>query len=162
MSLFATREALVSSGTIRASSIAQVSERAAWATPKLSTTFRGRGTSIVLDASVMRTVATMVAAVNPAVAKSVNTHFSPLAINAFEHWPAPPPGPPKRTGLSKSLLALEISTDAGGGELTASLVNTAPYALFIQRGGIARGLIWKPGAAAADAMAEEIGKDLSE
>ena len=54
------------------------------------------------------------------------------------------------------------SVSPGGTELTGSLVNTAPYALFISRGQVVQNLIWKPGQTAAEAMVDDIAKGIAQ
>ena len=158
MSFFVDRETLLETGATVPSSPSQVAARAAWKTAGLTRTIRGRRTdAIQVDGSALQaTLDAFLRAVGPAVADSINRHFVPVAMAAFDQWPAPPPGPPKRTGLSKSLLALEISISADGTELAAALVDRAPYALFIRRGATVRELIWNPGRDAAEPIADDI------
>lgn len=159
MTMFVDRNALISRGQTVSSSPAQVSARAAWRTVGISTTKRGRTSDLIqVDNTQLReTLDAMLEALGPAVAASINKHLVPVAQAAFEGWPGlPAPMGLVRTGLSKSLLALEIGISAEGDELTASLINRAPYALFIDRGAIVRELIWNPGRDAADPMADEI------
>jgi dUTPase len=77
-----------------------------------------------------------------------------VARQAFEQWPV-------RTGLSKSLLALEATVSPDGGELDVRLVNRAPYAAMISRGQVVEQLVFAPGAAAAEAMVDDIAKEIT-
>jgi len=163
VTMFVDRDELIRAGLTVSSSPAQVSARAAWRTPGLSTVSRRgtRGQLITVGPELEQAINDLLEGLGPAVAQAINENMGPLAQEAYDRWPAPPPGPPARTGLSKSLLALEIGVSADGSEITASLVNRAPYALFIRRGQVVDRLIWRPGREAGDRIAAELVDGLS-
>lgn len=140
-------------GTI-SSSESQVGAKARWASretpPNLA---MNRGALVQVDRGLQAVVADLMHRVNPAAAEAFNRHLGPVAGAAFQRWPVD-------TGLSKSLLTLEYGLSADGATLTGSLVNRAPYALFIRRGYTVRNFIWDPGARAANEMERDIGDEL--
>lgn len=156
--MFVDRAELIRAGLTVSSSPEQVSAKAAWRTPGLSSISRQgtRGQLITVDPGLQDMISEFLEMLGPVVAKAFNDNIGPLAQEAFDQWPEPPPGPPARTGLSKSLLALEFAVSADGTEITASLVNRAPYALFIRRGQVVNELIWRPGREAADRIATDL------
>lgn len=107
-----------------------------------------RGSLVQVDPRLQAQVVGMIAEVYPSVADSFTRHLVPVAEHAFNEWPV-------KTGLSKSLLALEFGVDSPT-VFRGSIVARAPYTYFIYRGRTARDLVFDPGARAADAMADEI------
>jgi hypothetical protein len=140
-----------------ASSRTQVIKRAAW---ESRGAFYLRGTRIKatqmvqVDTDVQRMAFNFVKDAYPRIADAFNEFFVPVAVSAFRDWPV-------KTGLSKSLLALEF--DNSGDQFTGSIVNRAPYAVFINNNDRSRvpsqnykGLVFEPGEKAAEQMAEAI------
>jgi hypothetical protein len=107
-----------------------------------------RGSLVQVDPRLQAQVLGMIAEVFPAVADTFTKHLVPIAERAFNEWPV-------KTGLSKSLLALEFGVD-NPTTFRASIVARAPYTYFINRGRTVRELVFDPGEAAADAMADEL------
>lgn len=120
-----------------------------------------RGAWITPDKSMQRVVLAMMALAAPATAKAIRTHLVPVAQAAFDQWPDPT-NAPRATGLSKSLLAMEITASPDGGTLVASIVNRAPYAIFIKSSGvhIVTELVFKPARLAAIPMAADVAKEI--
>lgn len=152
MALFASRDAHIPS------SRAQVSQRAAWNDDgrRLLGTIRQMETSWIQASSVgLRSMTLdLMARAAPAYAEAVNAELVPVAQEAFDRWPV-------KTGLSKSVLRLEIKVLVGGKELSANLVDLAPYAAFINRGRTVTELVWKPGREAADRMADRVVEEIA-
>jgi len=174
--MFAERDALVRAGRTATFSRAQVGARAVWrrvGVKSLPAGVSGHDDAIQVDEGIRKLILRMIGDIAPVVAASINHNFIPVAERAFDEWPEPPPAPKGlvgnrppygsvRTGLSKSRLVLEIDVPPDGFQITASLVNTYPGALFIRRGATVRDLIWRPGRDAADPMAAEIVKELGQ
>ncbi len=174
--MFAERDALVRSGRTAKFSRAQVGARAVWrrvGVQSLPAATSREDEWITVDKGIRPMILRLIGEIAPVVAASINRHFIPVAERAFDEWPEPPPAPrglvgnrppygSVRTALSKSKLALEIDVAPDGFEITASLVNTYPGALFIRRGETVRELIWRPGRDAADPMAAEIVKEIGQ
>lgn len=149
--MFVSRSALVPS------SPSQVAARARWNDDgrELLREIRSTGEQVVSVSPGIRAVTLdLMAKAAPAFAGAVNKHVGPLARHAFEQWPV-------RTGLSRSLLALEVSVLAHGKELAANLVNRAPYAWYIHRGQTVMNLVFHPGREAADRMADEVADEIA-
>lgn len=109
---------------------------------------------VTVDTDVQRMAFNFVKDAYPRIADAFNKYLVPVAVSAFRDWPV-------QTGLSKSLLALEF--DNSGDYFTASIKNNAPYAIYINNNDQSRvpsqnyiGLVFEPGAKAADQMATAI------
>ncbi len=138
------------------SSPSQVEGKAVWNNDgaELLKAIRGAtGAAVSVDPGIQQTILAIMASAAPAVANAINLDLVPVAQRAFSAWPV-------KSGLSKSLLTLEVGIGGDGKTFEASIINRAPYAGFIDKGRIARRLVFKPGAEAADAMADRILKDL--
>lgn len=116
---------------------------------------RARAADMVqVDTDVQRMAFNWLERTYPRIAKAFNDYYVPVAAAAFDKWPVD-------TGLSKSLLALEFSQ--ADDYLTGTIINRAPYAVFINNNSRARdpnynykGLVFEPGEKAADKMAAAI------
>jgi hypothetical protein len=146
-----------------ASRRSQVMKRARWETRQqfyLRNT-RIKATQMVqVDTDVQRMAFNFIKDAYPRIADAFNEFFVPVAVSAFRDWPV-------ETGLSKSLLALEF--DNSGDYFTGSIVNRAPYAVFINNNDRSRvysqnykGLVFDPGEKAAEQMASAIADILGE
>jgi len=135
----------------------QVMKRARWES-RADYYNRGRRVKatqmIQVDTDVQRMAFNFVRDAYPRIADAYEKHFVPVAVSAFDNWPV-------RTGLSKSLLALEFKSTPDS--FTGSIINRAPYSVFINNNRKVRdpensykGLVFEPGEKAADAMAREI------
>ena len=153
MALFINRDAFAR-GVSVSSSVGQISSRADWTTPSRGL-FRpvgqAKGAVSVTD-SVNVVTSALLEQVGPVVSDAINDRFVPVAQLAFDQWPV-------STGLSKSQLFLEILP--GNDEITAKLVNLAPYAGGIHDGQVAKELFFEPGKIAAAQMARDIARGLA-
>lgn len=104
---------------------------------------------IQVDPALTQKVIELMESVAPAMADAFNRHLVPVADNAFNQWPV-------LSGFSKSLLGLEFIVSPDGLSFTGAITNRAPYSLFIRSPlQVVRGLVWDPGAIAADRIAED-------
>lgn len=94
----------------------------------------------------------LIQAAAPGVADAINQHLIPVADRAFDLWPV-------ATGLSKSTMA--VTFDFAQGRLVTSISVNAPYTFFINKGRTARDLVFTPGAAAAEEMAQGISASIA-
>jgi len=149
VALFASRDSFVGFSS------AQVDVNASWENDgaELLRGVRTTDTMINVDPGLRDTLLALMAKAAPAVATAINEDLVPVAQRAFDRWPV-------ETGFSKSELGLELVIRGDGKAITASLVNNAPYAEFINRGQTVEGLIFSAGEAAADRMVETILREL--
>ena len=108
------------------------------------------GQLVQIDPKLNAKVKTLMGAMCPAVAASIDKNLSPVHQRAETNWPV-------ASGLSKSLLALEYTVQ--GDTFKASLKNRAPYAYFIRHKTTVKGLIFEPGHAAAKKIGADIGTE---
>lgn len=151
MALFVSRSSLVPS------SPSQVAARAQWNDDgrELLGNIRSTGSQLIsVSPGIRATVLDLMARAAPAFARAVNAEMGEVARNAFDRWPV-------KTGLSKSLLALEVSISSDGKEMSVNLVNRAPYAWFINRNATVMGLVFRPGREAADRMADAVAREVA-
>jgi hypothetical protein len=132
----ADRESIVGS---RRSSVARgvPSWRSSYTLPP----FTVRKGAITVDPALQDMVRGYIEAVAPALADAYATELDPIAQEAYDRWPI-------KSGLSKSLLSLEYTTD--GNIFTRSLVDRAEYAGSIRwargegNGLVANTLVFEP------------------
>lgn len=142
--------------TMFGSSPSQVEGKAVWNNDgaELLGAIRGAtGAAVSVDPGIQKMILTIMASAAPAVANAINADLVPVAQRAFSAWPV-------KSGLSKSLLSLEIGIGGDGKSIEASIINRAPYAGFIDKGRLVRRLVFQPAEEAADAMVDRILKDL--
>lgn len=149
MALFASRDALVGF------SPTQVGLDAEWQSDgnEFLSASATKNRMINVDPGLRDTLLALMAKAAPAVATAINEELVPVAERAFADWPV-------RTGFSKSQLFLELDIRGDGKAITASLINKAPYAGFINRGDTVENLIFEAGEQAADRMVQVILREL--
>jgi len=89
----------------------------------------------------------------PALSDAFDKHLGRLAFAAWRRWPV-------YSGLSKSLIALEYTTEAGGDRFVGSVRSRAPYTFYID-GQPHRALIDKPARLTVDKIAADAIKDIT-
>jgi len=114
----------------------------------------GKHYSLVrVDPSYKEAIFRQLERVYPVTAAAMERHLAPLAQRAFDKWPV-------FTGLSKSLIDLRyVVRDM---EFRGEVSCFAPYAIFIHRGAMWQNLIRKPGKEAADRIAADIARGISQ
>lgn len=114
---------------------------------------------VQVDPDLQVHVLSLIEQIAPSLATAYDRHLGAAAQAAFRAWPV-------KSGLSKSLLALEYTTRGRGATFIGHVRNRAPYAWFIRYSGggkfgeVVERLVFEPGRKAAEAIGRDAGAGL--
>lgn len=116
---------------------------------RIQTPVKDRLALVQVDPKLTEMVIGLMEQIAPSMADAYTRHLVPVAESALDSWPV-------LSGFSKSLLGIEFTVSQDGLTFIGAISNRAPYALFIKSPmSVASQLIWKPGAEAAERIAED-------